>query len=131
MCSAQCGGTTEYFLPLQQLSGQHDGQLQPAVAQVLPIHVSIAKVSLLAKEKGFRCSMRATEAAQVFTSQVNGGRSSHITLLWLHNMHRAAGPGWSVMLGLCGSLRHAVQAVGHMAARPVCLTFPRSTMPII
>jgi len=98
MCSAQRDGTTECFLPLQQLSGQHDGlqhfQLQAAAAEMLPIDVSIAKVSLLAKEKGFRCSMRATETAQVFTSQASGGSLSRITPLWLHNMHRAASPGW-------------------------------------
>lgn len=36
-----------------------------------PLHVSIAKVSLLAKEKGFRASLRAAEAAQAFAAQVS------------------------------------------------------------
>lgn len=36
-----------------------------------PLHVSIAKVSLLAKEKGFRASLRAAEAVQAFAAQVS------------------------------------------------------------
>jgi hypothetical protein len=42
-----------------------------AAAQQQHLHVSVAKVSLLAKEKGFRASMRAAEAAQAFAAPVS------------------------------------------------------------
>jgi predicted RecA/RadA family phage recombinase len=51
-----------FFLPMQQGG---------TGAQQLHLHVSVGKVSLLAKEKGFRASMRAAEAAQAFAAPVS------------------------------------------------------------
>jgi hypothetical protein len=67
--SAGCleAASSGYFLPAQQdSSSQELIQRLPAVL----LHVSIAKVSLLAKERGFRASLRATETVQAFTAQV-------------------------------------------------------------
>jgi hypothetical protein len=47
------------------ISQQQQQQLQPLV-----LHVGIAKVALMAKEKGFRSSMRDTQSAMMLASQV-------------------------------------------------------------
>jgi hypothetical protein len=58
-----------FLLPTQQ-EGSSQEQLQQHTAARL--HVSIAKVSLLAKERGFRASLGATETVHAFTAQVGG-----------------------------------------------------------
>jgi hypothetical protein len=56
---------------LQAWGQEEAAGLQAHLPPQLPLHVSVAKVSLLAKEKGFRASLRAAEAAQAFAAQVS------------------------------------------------------------
>jgi hypothetical protein len=77
--SGQCdvgeGTAAAFFLPAQPGRGV-DGGESGRYSQGL--QVSIAKVSLLGKEKGFRASLRAAEAAQAFTTQVGLPQMGHL-----------------------------------------------------
>lgn len=91
----QDSATAAFFLPAQ---GGRDGRMAEDCRCLPGLHVSVGKVSLLGKEKGFRASMRAAEAAQAFTTQVGTNRlvgASCITntapaLTWrgVRNVHR-------------------------------------------
>jgi hypothetical protein len=69
---AAAGDTAQQ--PEQQQDREDKGTLQqpPRAQSGLLLDFSIAHASLLAKEKGFRSSMRGLESAQAFSSQVGG-----------------------------------------------------------
>lgn len=75
--NAKAGGSEAardgFFLPAEQdssSSSQQRMQGQAAGQLAMRVSVSIAKVSLLSKERGFRASLRATETVQALAAQV-------------------------------------------------------------